>query len=254
MSDPYLLAKKRYDIMSEKKLKIISLGGSTLFNGDFAFNDVFILKFKSVLRSLKGMKFIIVVGGGKTSRFYVDELKKLDRKYDLSLTEKDYDFIGIAATHINALFLSKVFDGLVFDTVDEFDEKLVKRFMASDKPILFVYGKKPGRTSDYDATEFAVRMKQKQILNITNIDYVYDRDPTKYKNAQPIKELSWNAYFKIIGHRTESSGHYPFDPKASELCRKNHIKVDLVLFRKTDIIKRILEEKNALTKEFSTIR
>ena len=50
----------------------------------------------------------------------------------------------------------------------------------------------PGWSTDFVATILAERLQAKTILNLSNIDYVYDKDPNKYKDAKKIKlTLLW---------------------------------------------------------------
>ena len=52
-------------------------------------------------------KFIIIVGGGKTARKYLDAAKKLGLKKN-----KDLDWIGIKVTRLNAQLIKEVLGSL----------------------------------------------------------------------------------------------------------------------------------------------
>lgn len=229
-------------------IKIISLGGSTLFAENFNFNFSFLKKFKALIDNSKD-KFIITIGGGKTARLYVNALRKLT-----SLNDKDYDDVGIETTHLNALFLSKYFKDSTLVTTNKVSSYMIKKLKSSKKKIIFVYGNKPGHTSDYDTVLSAIEAKSKEIINISNIDYVYDKNPNQYATAKIIKELTWKDYFKIVGLKVKASGNYPFDPIASKLCLKNNIKVYVVSYKNIKTIKNILNNKITKKDIFSLIR
>lgn len=228
-------------------IKIISLGGSTLFNKELEFNDSFLNKFKAIITKNKN-KFIIVIGGGKTARLYVNGLKKLAK-----LNNKDYDEVGIESTKLNAIFLEKLFKNETLSITNEVTSDLISKLNKSKKKLIIVYGNKPGHTSDYDTAVVAKIANVNEIINITNIDYIYNKNPNKYKDAKPIKQLTWSDYFKIIGTKIVASGNYPFDPIASKFCQKNNIKVYSVSFKYLSTIKNILEQKITTKDIFSLI-
>src|SRR6056297_3196127 len=91
---------------------IFSLGGSLIVPKE-GINISFLKKIKktffSFLKLSSVNKIIIIVGGGKTSRDYIDAAKKID-----DIEREEIDNLGIMSTQINAelvrLFLkSKVY-------------------------------------------------------------------------------------------------------------------------------------------------
>ncbi|MEM3411767.1 MAG: UMP kinase [archaeon] len=189
-------------------MQVISLGGST-FVSDFIDVD-FLKKFRNLVLSINGKKAIFV-GGGKTARKYQEALKTVSPEtYNL-------DLIGIKATELNAFLVAKFF-GL---------EKVYKNPNVKFKSKVMVFcGWKPGWSTDYDAVIFAKKNRIKRIINVTNVDYVYDKDP-KYPDAKKIEKMSWNDYLKIFGE-WKPGMHAPFDPIAARLAQKNKMKVFIV--------------------------
>jgi len=220
-------------------VKIISLGGSTLFKDNLEFNSDFLIRFKKLLKSYD-QKFVIIIGGGKISRLYVHEL----RKHELDLVRTDYDNMGLTSIRLNVEFLSNFFKGMVFDTINTLDQNLIKEFKESKKNILLYFGKTPGYTSDYNAVQAAIAFKEKKIFNLTDVDYVYDKDPKKYDDAKPLKRLSWDEYLELMGSTIVSSGHYPFDPIASKTCQQYGIRVYSLKFDKLDMIEDLFNDKD----------
>lgn len=234
-------------IVKNKNIKVISLGGSTIFH-NLKFNSEFLKQFKIILKNSykkNKTKFIIVVGGGNIARLYVKELRNQNKIQKLNLTNSDYDNVGIKITNLNALFLEKLFNDISYDVINKYDDQKINNFLKSkNKFVLFVYGDKIGYTSDYDAVQFAVKLKVKEVINITNIDYVYTKNPNEFKSAKPLKNLSWKEFFKIIGTKYISSGHYPFDPFASKICEKNNISVYSVSYKNLKSIEYIFNITN----------
>ncbi len=198
---------------------VISVGGSLIVPESI--DTGFISSFKAIIdREVKlGKKFIIICGGGRTCRNYQQAARKVTK-----LRNTDVDWLGIHSTRLNAeliktIFLPRVEEVVVHDPND----KIVFK-----KPILIAAGWKPGWSTDYDAVLLAKRFKAKKIVNLSNIDYVYDKDPRKYSEAMPIPKISWKEFRKIIPKKWDPGLNAPFDPIASKEAEKNKIEVAII--------------------------
>jgi uridylate kinase len=217
-----------------KNLFVISLGGSLVVPGEI---DVkFLKKFKSIIeREIKlGKKFIIIVGGGKTARNYQNTAKALTK-----VSNEDLDWLGIHATRINAHLLLTIFRKYAhFRIIKNPKEKINFK-----EKILVAAGWKTGFSTDYDAVLLAKTYGSDTIINLTNIDYVYDKDPNKFKSAKPFKEISWKDYLKLIEQKWIPGMSAPFDPIASKLAQKFKFKVVILNGKKIKNLKNYLENK-----------
>jgi uridylate kinase len=215
-----------------KNLFVISLGGSLLVPREI---DVkFLKKFKSIIeREIKlGKKFIIIVGGGKTARNYQNAAKALTK-----VSNEDLDWLGIHATRINAHLLLTIFRKYAYYRII----KNPKEKVEFKEKILVAAGWKPGFSTDYDAVLLAKTYGSDTIINLTNVDYVYDKDPNKFKDAKPFKEISWKDYLKLIDQKWTPGMSAPFDPVASRLAQKLKIKVVILNGKKLKNLKNYLE-------------
>ena len=97
--------------------------------------------------------------------------------------------------------------------------------LSFNKPVLVGSAYEPGHSSDYDAILAAKNLGAKKLINLSNIDYVYDSDPKKNPNAKKIEQISWAEYRKIIPKEWISGLNSPFDPTASEIAEKEGIQV-----------------------------
>ncbi len=102
-------------------------------------------------------------------------------------------------------------------------------------PLIIGAGGRPGGTTDGSAVRIAKAIKAKAIVNLTNIDYVYDHDPRKdtrngriTRIAKPFKSLAWPEYLQLIPTKRKPGGNYPFDPVASRLAQKAGISVAII--------------------------
>jgi uridylate kinase len=96
------------------------------------------------------------------------------------------------------------------------------------KKILLAAGWKPGCSTDYDAVLLAENFGIKKLVNLTNIDYVYDKDPRKFKDAKKIEKISWKDFIKIVGDKWDPGLNAPFDPIASKESEKIGLEVAII--------------------------
>jgi len=194
---------------SIKKWIVISLGGSVINKGDI--NTSFIKNFKKLIKKYNKEKFLIVCGGGIVARKYQGALKEFSKK------QNDLDEIGIKATEINALLLSKALNGRIIK-LEEF-EKLGKKSYKKLDRVLVSHGNVPGHTTDFIAVTFARILKETFVINVSKIKYV------RNKKIAGLKRISWEDYLKLIPKKHSPGLIIPFDVKASRLAARNKIRV-----------------------------
>ena len=201
------------------KTVVISVGGSIIVP------DKVDIKFLKDLKKLiekfvkKGYRFGIYCGGGTLAREYQKAASSIAK-----LSQTELDWLGIHATWLNADLLVKIF-GKVADNCFIIDPtKKVK----SKKKVLIAGGWKPGWSTDYDAVLLAKNLKADMVINMTNVDYVYDKDPKKFRNAKPIKETTWKQLRKLVGSKWSAGLNMPFDPIASKEAEKSRLSVAII--------------------------
>lgn len=210
-------------------------------------NVLFLKKFKIFITSLlkRGNRIVIVVGGGSINKKYNRAAQKIT-----SVKNVDLDWLGIAATKLNAELLRSVFSKFAYSKVLSNPQSPIPNpspSSLSKRPgtqLIIASGWKPGCSSDLDAVLWAKRFKAKTVINLTDIDHVYDKDPDVYKNVKPIKKISWTDFIKIVGKKWSPRGSWPFDPIASQLARKLNIKVVIVNGKKLQNLKNYIYSKN----------
>ncbi len=205
--------------MKKKKLVIISLGGSLIIPEEIDWE--FVKKFKKTILSQikKGYKFIIVTGGGKLTRRYQKAASKISH-----LTNDDRDWLGIHVTRTNAQFIRTIFRGYAHPRINKNPHDL-EDFYNFKESILVAAGWRPGFSTDYDAVVLAKYLDAEKIINLSNIDHVYDKDPKKYKDAKKFSQISWKDFRNIVGDKWDPGMNAPFDPIASKLAQESNIEV-----------------------------
>jgi len=214
--------------MIKKKEKIvISVGGSLIApNGlDVNFlsglNDFLRNKIKKNL----SWQFFIVTGGGRVARDYRDAGHAVIGK---ELSNDDLDWLGIHATRLNAHLIRTIFRDLAHPVVIKDYEMIHK----AQKPVVVAAGWKPGWSTDYCAVQICEDYGVSRIVNLSNIDRVYERDPKKYPDAKSFDEISWANFKKLIGGKWSPGMHAPFDPIASRKAAK--LKLEVAVLRGGD--------------------
>lgn len=210
---------------------IISLGGSLIIPDQL---DIDFLKdFQSLILShtSKGKKFVIITGGGKINSRYNEAARKLSNPSDI-----DLDWIGISALKLNAEFIRVIF-------AEYANAKVVDNLsnpFSFEKSIVIGSAFEPGHSSDYDAILAAKNLGAKKLINLSNIDYVYDSDPRVNKNAKKIERISWADYRKIIPKEWVSRLSSPFDPTAAAAAERAGIEVIIMNGKPIDNLSRCL--------------
>ena len=201
--------------MTEEKI-IISLGGSLIIPEEIDVNFLKDFRDLILIHVKQGKKFILITGGGKICRKYDAAAKQI-----VSASSDELDWLGIYSTRFNAEFVRLLF-GEYADKDIIIDPMLPMDF---SKPIILGGGWKPGNSTDLVAVLIAHNVGAKQIINLSNTDYVYDSDPRINPKAKKIEKISWAEYRKIIPKEWNPGLNSPFDPIASEMAEKDGIKV-----------------------------
>ncbi len=226
----------------KKNWQIISLGGSLVCPEDPDFN--FLKPFRDfILRWVKkGERFVIFVGGGKICRKYQKIAKEIGENQSKILDE-----IGISATILNATLVKSIFGRNSFSEVLVDPTKKIK----TNKKILVFGGYKPGWSTDFDAILMAKTLNQKLVLNLSNIDFVYDKDPNRFQDAKPIRKISFSELKKIIGRKWIPGGNFPLDPIALRLAEKEKIKVVILNGRNFENLEKFMRNEEFVGTEIS---
>lgn len=225
----------------KKETIIISLGGSLIVPPE-GIDWRFLKCFRQlIIKQIKaGKRFVIVAGGGNTAREYQAAASKVTR-----LTRDDQDWIGIHSTRLNAHLIKTIFRKYAHPRINKNPRtkaNLNKHF-AKGENIMVTAGWRPGWSTDYVATILAERLRAKTVINLSNIKYVYDRDPKKFKTAKKIEKINWSDFRKIVGNKWDPGLNMPFDPVASKHAQKLGLKVIISAGKNIPNLKNILNNK-----------
>lgn len=245
---------------NKKERTVISVGGSLIVpNGGI---DVsFLTKFNKFIReqldqdsdrpasaasdaASAGKQFFLVVGGGATARHYRDAGRDV---VGHEFTAEDLDFLGIHATRLNAHLLRSILRDIAHPYIIKHYEIIRK----VSEPVVVAAGWKPGWSTDYDAVLLCEDYNVKTIINLSNIDQAYDKDPKKFSDAKPIERITWEDFRKIVGDTWNPGMNAPFDPVAAKKAQELGVTVVILngnnfenlekYFRKEQFVGTIIE-------------
>lgn len=206
---------------SYKDKIIISVGGSLVVpNGGI--NTAFLSQFNTFIRKQllahPNRQFFLVIGGGSTARHYRDAGRTV---LGHELTHDDLDWIGIHATKLNAHLVRTIFRDIAHPYILKHYEIIRK----VTEPVVVAAGWKPGWSTDFDAVLLCEDYGAKTVINLSNIDKVYNKDPRKFKDARSYDKIPWEAFRKIVGDKWIPGINAPFDPVAAKKAQDLGVKV-----------------------------
>lgn len=219
--------------MESKKI-IISLGGSIVVPE--IPDPVFVKSFIDLIKKYteQGLKFVIIVGGGKTCRNYQNALKEIRET-----TNEDLDWLGIHSTVLNAEFIKMSFGEIAHSTVVQNPAELKN----SNSVITIGAGWKPGCSTDFDAILCAEEAEAKTVINLSNIDYAYNKDPRTNPDAVKIENTTWSVFRKLLPTEWDPGLNAPFDPIAAKKAEELGIEVAIMNGKNLDNLRDYLDGK-----------
>lgn len=206
---------------SDKQKIVISLGGSLIVpNGgiDVSFLKQFNDFIRKRLEENNKIQFFIVAGGGATTRHYQNAARQV---IGHELSPEDLDWLGIHATRLNAHLLRTIFRDIAHIHIIKHYEIIRK----VKEPVVIAGGWKPGFSTDFCATMICEDYRINTVINLSNIDMVFDKDPRINSDARELKNITWEKFRKIVGNKWIPGMNSPFDPVAAAKAQELGLKI-----------------------------
>jgi len=158
-----------------------------------------LLEFAERVKEIRGLgvEIGIVVGGGNFWRYRDNAWAG-----ELAMDRVVSDTIGMMATNMNILAfewalnaigcLAKALTAFSSEDIDKYTPAKGLKFMKKGFVVLFGGGTgSPFFTTDSAAAMRAVEMNCDVLMKATKVDYVYDKDPEKNKDAKKFETLTY---------------------------------------------------------------
>lgn len=195
---------------------VFKIGGHVIFNGD-ELNINLLKVYSNIFReTYDGGRWVIVVGGGKPARKYVESARKL------GLNEGLCDEIGIKITRINAMILSSLLGELAYPVIPENLEQ-VRAYSTSGR-IVVMGGLQPGQSTIAVSALVAETINAEKLVIATDVDGIYTEDPKKNPDAKLLREISVNELTKKLIEYSHEAGEYKLaDLQGLKIISRSHI-------------------------------
>ena len=212
---------------------IISVGGSMIVPDGIDTQFLTTLREHLTKETEQGSRFVLISGGGKTSRRYAEALKAV--RNDIS--NDDLDWLGIHATRLNGHLLRAVFFDVADPVMYTNPETVPSR---PEFPITIAAGFRPGASTDYVAVSIAKHIGATRMVNLSNIDYAYTADPRIDPTATPNEKIDWPAFRKLIPDAWDPGLSSPFDPVAAKEAQSIGLEVAIIHGKQSTELKKYL--------------
>lgn len=213
---------------------IVSVGGTLLVPGQIDIE--FLQKFRAFIETkvAEGYTFCIIVGGGSTARHYQEAASAVT-----PLSSTDLDWIGIHTTRLNAHLIRTLFAG------DAYAHIIKNPAIDIDvsKPIIVAAGWQPGCSTDYDAVLIAKNLGLHRLINLSDVDHVYNKDPKKHADAKKLERVSWGEFRSIMPDHWDPGLATPFDPVAAKEAASIGLEVVIINGAHLDRFAEYLDQK-----------
>ena len=224
---------------NQAKIITISLGGSIINPGDI--DREFLQSFRDVVlhhHQQTQEKFIIICGGGKVARDYINASPE-------NIPPGQRDLTGIMATWINAQLIAAWFQGYTPSKPSQDFYTFVNQI--DDYPVLIAGGFLPGIKTDEDAALAADYFKSPYLINVTNVDGVYDSDPKKNPKAKKFVHLTYKEFIDLVQHDDVGPGaSAPYTLIATKIAERSNCRL-LIVKKDITAIKEAIQGKNVGT-------
>ncbi|MCJ7650325.1 MAG: UMP kinase [Candidatus Lokiarchaeota archaeon] len=216
---------------------VIKIGGSILFSEDLKINIQQIIKFCNIIKANQHYdKVIIVCGGGIIARNYISAIRYVHSN------EASNDIMGIKISQINARLLMEVFGEKAFPEIPKRFDELAQALLFNK--IIIMGGLQPGQSTTSVALEVAEFIEADQVVILTNVTGIYDKDPNRFDDARLIKNLTLdklqNLIIKDSNEKQAAAGEYRiFDAVSLQIMKRSKIKVYVVSGTNLDEFKKI---------------
>ncbi|RLG81052.1 MAG: UMP kinase [Thermoprotei archaeon] len=185
----------------------------------------------------KNGKYVVVTGGGGIARKYISMAKELGVKSNYWL-----DHIGIQASRLNALLLISALYPYAYPKVVETLEEAVNAI--TNYNLVVMGGLIPGQSTVAVAVEVAEAVGADTLVDIAAIDYVYDKDPKVYRDAQRLYTINASELAMLLEQKKLPGEYALIDTRALELAIRSRIKIYVTYYKVPENLIKALRGEN----------
>ncbi|MFX1296182.1 MAG: UMP kinase [Promethearchaeota archaeon] len=219
---------------------VIKIGGSLLLDeeGQIKINEI-----KQIVKNIElileeGHEIIVVVGGGTEARKYISAMRVI------GASESFCDDIGIRISRVNARLLISALKGLIYPIPPRTFEETLQAI--STCRIVVLGGLIPGQSTNAVAAILAELIGANILINVTDVDGIYNTDPKKDPNAKKYDEITLGQLYSLIDKPGANyAGKYElFDFLALKIIERSKIYTHFISGKNPEnLVKAVKREK-----------
>lgn len=208
--------------MSDQRI-VLKVGGSLLFDKNLQIQQEKVQNFAKLLQGSQKI-IAVIVGGGKLARTYINAARSLDGGESLC------DTFGIGVSRLNALLLITALGDRGYpEAITDLSEA---RTAALWKKIVVAGGFVPGQSTTSVTFEIAEALRATNVIILTNVDGIYDKDPNAHTDAKKFDEITIPELEKVIygegGNSQSAAGEYRIlDAVSLQILKRSQFAVRL---------------------------
>ena len=217
---------------------VLSIGGSSI-NPEGKPDLGFLRSMAQMIKKSRN-SFGILTGGGSIARVYANAVR------ELGAGEYEADSIAITSTRQNGQLVVAALRGAgvnVHGTVLKDFEKAKEQ--ACENQAVVMGGTIPGITTDTDSVLLAEAMGAKRLVNISNVDAVYDSDPRKNPGAKKFTKMTYDELILLASESDKrlAGTHFVFDMLACKLIARSKIETHFVSCKNLSDVEKAIDGK-----------
>ncbi|MBU0527244.1 MAG: UMP kinase [Candidatus Micrarchaeota archaeon] len=215
---------------------VLSVGGSSI-NPKGEPDLGFLTSLAKLIKKSKN-KFGILTGGGSIARVYAKAARAL------GASEYEADSIAITSTKQNAQLVIAALRNAGIDVYP----KLINDFEEARgllNKVVVMGGTIPGITTDTDAVLLGEAIGATRLVNISNVDAIYDSDPRVNKSAKRYSKMSYEQLISLAtsSDKRKAGTHFVFDLLACKLIARSKMEAHFVSGKSEKEIENAIEGK-----------
>jgi len=202
---------------------VLKIGGSLLFT-EGKIDTKKITEFCEIIKNNQSSfeTIVIICGGGILARTYINAVREFDGNEALC------DTFGIDISRVNSKLIIASFQELAYPQVPKTIEELSTAKL--HKKIIVMGGLQPGQSTTSVALEVSEFIKAQEMVILTDVKGIYDKDPNKFNDAKLMENLNHQQLQDIIlsfsGDKQAAAGEYRiFDAVSLQILKRSNIKV-----------------------------
>jgi uridylate kinase len=215
---------------------VLSVGGSSIIPDGKP--DIPYLKALSGIIKKSKHSFGILCGGGPIARTYANAAR------ELGAGEYEADSIAISSTRQNAQLVVAALKAAGVEThgrvLSDFERA---KEPAKENKAVVMGGTIPGITTDTDAVLLAEAIGAGRLVNISNVDAIYDSDPRKNPGARKFQKMTYDELIALASSSDKrmAGTNFVFDMLACKLIARSKVETHFVSFRNISDVENAIE-------------